>query len=45
VLCLENPWQPEWNKPLFGPKKPCGDCFRNCVAEGGAWPFGKCPLP
>jgi RHS repeat-associated protein len=45
VLCLENPWQPAWNKPLFGPKKPCGDCFGACVKSGGEWPFEKCPLP
>ncbi len=43
-LCLENPWQPEWNRPLFGPKKDCGACFRSCKNNGGEWPFEKCPL-
>lgn len=45
VLCLENPWQPAWNRPIFGPRKDCGACFRSCVRDGGVWPFQKCPLP
>jgi hypothetical protein len=40
--CLENPWQPEWNRRLYGPRKPCFDCFRRCVREH-AWPSDKCP--
>jgi RHS repeat-associated protein len=45
VLCLTNPWQPEWNRRGFGPHKDCGACFRQCRHDGGAWPFEKCPLP
>ena len=29
-LCLDNPWQPDWNKDDFGPKKDCGACYREC---------------
>jgi hypothetical protein len=43
-LCLANPKQPERNRPIFGPKKDCGACFRECRGDGGAWPFYKCPL-
>lgn len=44
VLCLKDPFQPEWNKPNYGPRKDCGACFRSCVNNGGVWPFEKCPL-
>ena len=40
-LCLENP-KPV--NPQYGPKKPCGDCYRNCMNNEGAWPFEKCPI-
>jgi RHS repeat-associated protein len=43
-LCLDNPWQPDWNKDDFGPKKDCGACYRECKNDGGAWPFYKCPI-
>jgi len=44
-LCLINPWQPDWNKQIYGPREDCGACFRSCKNNGGAWPFEKCPLP
>ncbi len=28
----------------YGKRKPCGDCYRNCMHNDGAWPFKKCPL-
>jgi RHS repeat-associated protein len=43
VQCLDSPWQPDRNKNLFGPKKDCGACFRECVNGGGDWPDYKCP--
>lgn len=42
--CLENPWQPEWNRELFGPRKDCGACYRECKLAVGIWPSYKCPL-
>jgi RHS repeat-associated protein len=44
-LCLTNPSQPEWNRPLYGPRKDCGACFRRCKHNDGEWPFDMCPLP
>jgi RHS repeat-associated protein len=44
VECLENPWQPDWNRENFGPRKDCGACFRECKANGGEWPTYKCPI-
>ncbi len=44
IHCLENPWQPAWNRPLFGPKKDCGACFRSCKNNDGSWPLEKCPI-
>jgi len=41
--CLENPWQPDWNKGTFGPRKDCGACYRECVHALGIWPDYKCP--
>ncbi|HEX7152060.1 MAG TPA: RHS repeat-associated core domain-containing protein [Thermoanaerobaculia bacterium] len=41
--CVEQEWQPKWNRPAFGPKLPCLDCLRNCRANDG-WPWGKCPV-
>ena len=32
TLCLENLWQPPKNRPLYGPRKDCGACYRECVA-------------
>ncbi len=44
-MCLVNTTQPGWNRPLFGSRKDCGACFRQCKNSEGAWPFDKCPLP
>lgn len=41
--CLENRRQPDWNRPLFGPVKDCGACYRECRNGGGLWPYYKCP--
>ncbi len=43
VQCLNNPWQPDWNKGDFGPRKDCGACYRECKHAGGVWPYYKCP--
>lgn len=43
VNCLENVWQPDWNKEDFGPRKDCGACHRECKHAGGRWPYYKCP--
>jgi hypothetical protein len=40
-LCFDNP-KPV--NPLFGPKKPCGDCYWNCKHNEGNWDFEKCPI-
>jgi len=42
VECLENPQQPGWNRKLFGDRKDCGACFRQCV-KYKMWPDDKCP--
>jgi RHS repeat-associated protein len=42
--CLENPWQPQWNRRLYGPRKNCGDCYAECKKHGGLWPVYKCPF-
>ncbi len=42
--CLNNPWQPDWNKDDFGPRKDCGACYRECLHSAGIWPSYKCPL-
>jgi RHS repeat-associated protein len=42
VTCLENPWQPSWNRS-FGVRKDCGACYRECKHAGGVWPEYKCP--
>lgn len=44
VLCLENPNQSGRRKAQWGGKKDCGACYRECKADGGAWPFYKCPI-
>jgi hypothetical protein len=41
--CLENPWQPDWNRNQFGPRKDCGACYRECKLALGIWPSYKCP--
>lgn len=41
--CLESPWQPDWNREDFGPRKDCSACYRECVLAGGIWPSYKCP--
>ena len=43
IGCLDNPWQPDWNKAQYGPRKDCGACFRDCLLHGGVWPTQKCP--
>jgi len=45
VECLEFPFQPEWNKEMFGPKKQCEACFGLCLHQNGRWPTDKCPRP
>jgi hypothetical protein len=45
IACLENPWQPEWNRVRFGMRKDCGACYRECRHAGGRWPHYKCPSP
>jgi len=42
--CLESSGQPQWNRRLYGPKKDCGACFRECKEHGGLWPVYKCPF-
>ena len=42
--CLEDPWQPDWKRGLFGPRKDCGACYRECKNSNGIWPFYKCPI-
>jgi hypothetical protein len=43
ATCLGNPWQPDWNRGDFGPRKDCGACYRECKHAGGIWPDYKCP--
>jgi len=43
-LCLERPWQPSWNRRMFGPRKDCGSCYRQCKLNHGVWPFDRCPI-
>jgi RHS repeat-associated protein len=40
--CMQNQWQPDWNRDLFGFKKDCGACNRFCKTQG-YWPTDKCP--
>jgi hypothetical protein len=42
-LCLDNPWQPKWNREDFGWRKDCGACYRECRHNEGSWPDYKCP--
>jgi RHS repeat-associated protein len=42
--CLDHPWQPQWNRSGYGPKKDCGSCYAECVKMGGLWPVYKCPF-
>jgi RHS repeat-associated protein len=42
--CLENPWQPEWNRENFGPRKDCLSCKWECEGNNGVWPAYKCPV-
>ena len=44
TLCIDSPWQPDRRKDKWGPRKDCGACYRECRANGGAWPFYKCPI-
>ena len=30
--------------PDYGCRKPCSECYRECVNDRGVWPFYKCPL-
>ncbi|MDI1431385.1 hypothetical protein [Polyangium sorediatum] len=42
--CLENPWQPEDNKKIYGEKKDCRGCLRECLWKS-IWPAERCPRP
>jgi hypothetical protein len=42
VDCLNNSFQPKWNRNKFGVKKDCLACFRYCKNKG-EWPTDKCP--
>ncbi|MBW2740371.1 MAG: DUF4157 domain-containing protein [Deltaproteobacteria bacterium] len=42
LRCLENVWQPNWNRD-YGRRKDCGACNRECKLAGGIWPYYKCP--
>jgi hypothetical protein len=44
VQCLENPWQPEWNRSRFGNRKACEFCHGECINDE-KWPDYKCPPP
>ena len=41
VECLENPWQPDWNRS-YGNKQDCRACFSLCQDDEN-WPDEKCP--
>jgi hypothetical protein len=41
--CIDNPWQPTWNRGNYGPKKPCSDCYVICKNNESGLPFEKCP--
>jgi hypothetical protein len=43
--CLENPYQPDWNRGRFGNKKDCLSCYWECKDHDGKWPDYKCPRP
>ena len=43
--CLNNPWQPQWNRRTFGDYKQCEACNIACLKDGGQWPMLKCPPP
>jgi hypothetical protein len=43
--CLNNKWQPEWNRETYGDKKDCLGCLWECRDNGGRWPDMKCPRP
>jgi hypothetical protein len=42
--CLKSPWQPEWNIPTYGKRKPCPDCLGGCLKRRGDWDYAKCPM-
>jgi hypothetical protein len=44
VECLNNRWQPEWNRGRYGNEKECGACFRHCIRHG-KWHDEACPRP
>lgn len=44
IECLENPWQPQWNRKTYGPRKDCNACYHDCKDHSkGVWPDKKCP--
>lgn len=44
VECLENIWQPAWNRKNYGQKKDCNACYHDCKDHSkGKWPDKKCP--
>ncbi|TKD13300.1 hypothetical protein [Polyangium fumosum] len=45
VECINDPYQPWWNRRVFGDKKQCEACNIACLNDGGAWPMRKCPPP
>lgn len=42
--CLDHPWQPQWNRRLYGPRKDCRHCYDECKKHGELWPAYKCPF-
>ena len=43
VQCISDPWQPPWNREIFGDRKQCQACFNYCM-DKKYWPTDKCPL-
>jgi len=44
-VCVTNRLQPDWNIDMFGPRKDCEACRRECRLANGTWPAYKCPPP
>ncbi|MDI1442908.1 hypothetical protein [Polyangium sp. 6x1] len=43
--CLDNVWQPEETRKIYGNKKDCRGCFMECKNHNGVWPDERCPRP
>ena len=43
VECLESPYQPDWNREIYGGKKDCLSCYIRCKREKSGWPDQMCP--